>query len=171
VKAASVSVGTFPSETMVRILVPEKVVAHLLVIRLEVLLNVENESGCNHGEQTGMYPRGNQINTARTDICAKSVLTKIGVRAFIVFLRGVAVVLVGFTLELTVEFDASGTVSSEEGGREGGMVIALVVVVPSKLENENEVSKSLETGGQLDAWSLGLTVAPPVVCYEEQGEV
>jgi len=77
-KAASVSVGTFSSETMVRILVPEKVVAHLLVIRLGFLLNVDNESRCNHEEQTGPYPQGNQTNTA-TDVCAGAVLMKIRV--------------------------------------------------------------------------------------------
>jgi len=56
VRVASVSVGMFPSGTIVRTLVPEKVVAHLLVIRLEVLLNVGN--GCNHGEQTGLSTPG-----------------------------------------------------------------------------------------------------------------
>jgi len=56
----------------------EKIVAHLLVIRLEVLLNVDNESGCKCGEQTGLYPHENCINTA-TDVCAKRIFTKIKV--------------------------------------------------------------------------------------------
>ena len=38
----------------------EKIVAHLLVIRLEVLLNVDNESGCDCREQTGLYPQENE---------------------------------------------------------------------------------------------------------------
>jgi len=42
----------------------EKIVAHLLVIRLEVLLNVDNESGCNCGEQTGLYPQGSEREIA-----------------------------------------------------------------------------------------------------------
>ena len=42
-----------------------------------------------------------------------------GIQAFIVFLRGVAVVLVGFMLEVIVELDAGGAVSPEEGGRDG----------------------------------------------------
>jgi len=56
----------------------EKIVAHLLVIRLEVLLNVDNESGCNCREQTGLYPQENHINTA-TDVYAKRILTNIKV--------------------------------------------------------------------------------------------
>jgi len=70
-KVVSASVGTFPSDN------PE-VAAHLLVIRLEVLLNVDNESGCNCGEQTDLYPHENCINTA-TDVCTKRILTKINV--------------------------------------------------------------------------------------------
>ena len=53
----------------------EEVVAHLCVIRLEVALNVDNESGRNCGEQTSLYP---QMNTT-TDTYAKRILTKINV--------------------------------------------------------------------------------------------
>ena len=48
----------------------EEAVAQLCVIRLEVALSVDNESGCNCGEQTGLYPQKNQINTV-TDLGAK----------------------------------------------------------------------------------------------------
>ena len=41
----------------------EKIVAHLLVIRLEVLLNADNEGGCNCRKQTGLYPQENEMNT------------------------------------------------------------------------------------------------------------
>ena len=56
----------------------EEVVAQLCVIRLEVALNIDDESGCNCGEQTGLYPQKNQLNTV-TDLGAKEILTKIKV--------------------------------------------------------------------------------------------
>jgi len=79
-----------------------EVVAYLLVIWLEVLLNVENESRCNCGEQTGLYPpmRTNEHRDRR--VCEKNTHEdQGGVQVFTVFLHKVAVVLVGFTLELT----------------------------------------------------------------------
>ena len=57
---------------------PEEVVTNLLIIRLEVLLNVDNENGCNCGEKTGLYPQENQMNTA-SNACAKRILTDIKV--------------------------------------------------------------------------------------------
>ena len=55
-----------------------EVVAQLCVIRLKVALNVDDESGCNCGEQTGLYPQKNQMNIA-TDLGVKEILTKIKV--------------------------------------------------------------------------------------------
>ena len=52
-------------------------------------------------------------------MCESSTHEDYGIQAFMAFLRGVAVVLVGFMLELIVEFDAGGAVSPEERGREG----------------------------------------------------
>ena len=35
----------------------EKLVAHSLDIRFELALNIDNESGCDQGEQTGLFTR------------------------------------------------------------------------------------------------------------------
>jgi hypothetical protein len=45
---------------------------------LEVALNVDDESGCDCGEQTGLYAQKNQMNTA-TGVTVKEILTKIKV--------------------------------------------------------------------------------------------
>ena len=37
----------------------EELEAHLSVIRLKVTLGIDNESGCNCREQTGLYPQKN----------------------------------------------------------------------------------------------------------------
>ena len=102
----------------------EKIVAHLLVIWLEVLLNVNNENGCNCGEQTCLYPHENCINTA-AEICAKRMLTKIKVvfkssSDFFIMSRQPAIIPVGkFMLEFVVGFDAGAAGSPEEVQREG----------------------------------------------------
>ena len=41
----------------------EESIIHFLVIRLEVALHVDNESGCDSGEQTGLSPEKYGINT------------------------------------------------------------------------------------------------------------
>ena len=56
----------------------EEGVAHGLEIRFEFFLNVDNESGCDRGEQTGLSPRKNQINTT-VEVEAEKGLTKINV--------------------------------------------------------------------------------------------
>ena len=87
----------------------------MLVIRLQVVLEVDNESGCDGGEQTGLPPRKVRITIeVNTRERKDAHEDQAGVQVFIVFLHEVAVVLVGFSLKLVVEFDA-GADSERDG--------------------------------------------------------
>jgi hypothetical protein len=54
---------------------PKEVVAHSLEIRLEFALNVNNESGCDRGDQTGLFAQKNK-STLRSRWMRKRTLTK-----------------------------------------------------------------------------------------------
>jgi len=56
----------------------EELITHLLVIRLRASLDVDNESGCDRGEQTNLLLQENQVNTTvKMDAKKKKVLTEI----------------------------------------------------------------------------------------------
>ena len=57
----------------------EEGVVHLLEIRFELSLNVDDESGCNRGEQTSLFPSVSRCNSHKgRGVCGK-MLTKINV--------------------------------------------------------------------------------------------
>ena len=139
----------------------EKIVAHLLVIRLEVLLNADNEGGCNCGEQTGLYPQENYVNTA-ANVCATRILTKIKVvQVFVILLR-----------RDRIRWLQAGTCRRirrrccwkfRGGSKRDSNALS---IASSKLENKNAISQSLETVGLLDT-RLRADGCSPMVCYEE----
>ena len=93
----------------------EERVVHLLEIRLKLALNVDNESGRDRGEQTGLFPTWNQHNVEAHGKNAHEYQR--GVQVFIVLLDKVAVMIIRCLVELIVELDslvASGSEAREE---------------------------------------------------------
>jgi len=80
---------------------------------------LDNESGCDGREQTRLPPRKVRItikvNTReRTDAHEDQG----GVQVFIIFVHEVTVVLIGFSLGLVIELDASAASHPEEAWKE-----------------------------------------------------
>ena len=93
-------------------------VVQLLIIRLEVLLDVDDKGGSDRREQTGLSPKRNE-STPRSGWMGKNTHEdQRGIQIIIVFLRKVAVVFVGLALELVVEVDAWATGRSKEVWKE-----------------------------------------------------
>jgi hypothetical protein len=81
----------------------EEGVVHLIIIRFEVALNVDDKSRCDRGEQSGLFPsdsrdRGGSGRNTHKD---QGV-----VQVFAVLLVEIAVMLISCALELLVELDA-----------------------------------------------------------------
>ena len=55
----------------------EERMVHFLVVRFELAPNVDNESGCDCGEQTGLFPSDQYENDTRVEM--REMLTKISV--------------------------------------------------------------------------------------------
>ena len=89
----------------------EEGMVHFLVIRLEVALDIDDESGCDRGEQTGLFPLSQyRIYTrvrknAHKDMCC--------VQVSIVFLDKGTAIIVSCALKLIVELGASVSGSCE----------------------------------------------------------
>ena len=92
----------------------EEAVAQLCVIRLEIALNVDNENGCNYGEQTGLFPQETHQHHCQ-DGCGKNTHEyQRDVQVLFVFTHKVVVMLVGRVLELVIELDAGASSRSKE---------------------------------------------------------
>ena len=73
---------------------------------MEAVPGVDDESGSHCEEKTGLHPTKNEIN-AVANTNTKPRLTKINmVSKSSSYLCEVAVVVIGFTLEFAIEFDA-----------------------------------------------------------------
>ena len=96
-------------------------VAELCVIWLKRALHVENESGCDRGEQTSLF-RKSQINTANRVNKKRENPHEYqgGVQVFVIFFDKVVVVVVSFALKLVIELNARAVVRSKEMWKEGG---------------------------------------------------
>ena len=95
----------------------EEVVAQFRKVRLEVVLDVDDESRCDCGEQT----RLKKTSTARSRWSYGEYTheDQRGVQVFVVLLHEVAVILVRFALELVVELDTGAAGRSKEVWEEG----------------------------------------------------
>ena len=92
----------------------KEAIAQLCVIRLETTLKVDNEKGCNYGEQTGLFVRKTRQRRDQGE-CGKSThKDQRGVQVLFVSTHKVAVMLFGCALELVVEFSVSAISRSME---------------------------------------------------------
>ena len=82
-------------------------VAHFLIIRFELFLEVDNETGCDGREQTSLLPQKGELVPQLRWVRRKSTHEDQRVtQVVIVFLRKVTVMFIGFTSVLVVELDA-----------------------------------------------------------------
>ena len=96
----------------------EEFIAKFLVIRFELCLDVNDEGGCDCGEQAGLCSRKTNQRHNLGGCGENTHEDQRGVQIFVVFLNKVTVVLVGFTFELIIEFVAGVVGRSKEVWRE-----------------------------------------------------
>lgn len=96
-------------------------IAGLGEIRLELAFDIHNESGCDYGEQTGLFLQKLRINiTDKVNKKREKTHEDQGsIQIFIMFLYEVVVILISFALEFTIEFIAGTTRHSEDVRKEG----------------------------------------------------
>ena len=98
----------------------EEFVTKFLVIRFELCLNVNDEGGCDCGEQAGLCSRKTNQRHNLGGCGENTHEDQRGVQIFVVFLNKVTVVFVGFAFELVIKFIAGVVGRSKEVWKEGG---------------------------------------------------
>ena len=83
----------------------EEGVAHLGVVGLKLALDIDNECGCDRGEQTGLSPGGVQTIKSPKVSGWNTHKNQGGVHIVVEFLDKVVVKFVGFALKQFVELD------------------------------------------------------------------
>ena len=96
----------------------EERVVHLLEIRFKVTLNVDDESGCDRREQTGLFSTWGSHKYTNIEVYGKNAHKyQCAIQIFVVFLDKVVVVIVRRALEPSVELDG-GVVGRPEARKE-----------------------------------------------------
>ena len=145
----------------------EECMIHFLEIGLELALDVDDESGCDRGEQTGLFPqkKKNQHNN-RVYMWGDTHEDERGVQIIIVLPHKVAVILVGFALELVVKLDTGASGRSKEVWEERWQCLE-----HSILQTGNEKRGHSRVEGRRKrthrTHAFGLMVASPMMCYGE----